>query len=74
MRRAAVRDFSEGYFRSAASPSQMGRFETAWLTLPENLAALADLPGRWIDTNTAYRRGFDVVDNKRIPQRRYIRS
>ena len=34
---------------SAASASQMGRFETAWLTRPENLAALADLPGRWID-------------------------
>ena len=34
----------------AASASQMGRFETAWLTRPENLTALADLPGRWIDT------------------------
>ena len=34
---------------SAASPSQMGRFETKWLSRPENLAALADLPGRWID-------------------------
>jgi hypothetical protein len=32
---------------SAASASQMGRFETAWLTRPENLDALADLPGRW---------------------------
>ncbi len=27
----------------------MGRFETAMLTQPENLNALADLPGRWID-------------------------
>jgi hypothetical protein len=35
---------------SAASASQMGRFETEWLALPENLAALTDLPGRWIDT------------------------
>src|SRR6516225_837210 len=35
---------------SAASASQMGRFETKWLSRPENLAALADLPGRWIDT------------------------
>ncbi len=35
---------------SAASASQMGRFETEWLTRPENLAALADLPGQWIDT------------------------
>jgi hypothetical protein len=34
---------------AAASASQMGRFETAWLTQPENLAALAALPGRWID-------------------------
>ena len=34
---------------SAASTSQMGRFETEWLTRPENLIALADLPGRWID-------------------------
>ncbi len=30
---------------TAASASQMGRFETKWLTRPENLAALADLPG-----------------------------
>ena len=34
---------------SAASASQMGRFETEWLALPENLAALTDLPGQWID-------------------------
>jgi hypothetical protein len=34
---------------SAASTTQMGRFETEWLTRPENLAALADLTGRWID-------------------------
>jgi hypothetical protein len=27
----------------------MGRFETKWLCRPENLAALADLPGQWID-------------------------
>src|SRR6516165_7666014 len=26
----------------------MGRFETEWLTRPENVTALADLPGRWI--------------------------
>jgi hypothetical protein len=25
----------------------MGRFETKWLSRPENLAALADLPGQW---------------------------
>jgi len=34
---------------SAASASQMGRFETKWLCRAENLAALADLPGQWID-------------------------
>jgi Transposase DDE domain group 1 len=34
----------------AASASQMGRFETEWLARPENLAALSDLPGDWIDT------------------------
>ena len=33
----------------AASASQMGRFETKWLSRPENLAALAELPGKWID-------------------------
>jgi hypothetical protein len=34
---------------SAASASQMGRFETKWLSRPENLAALADLTGQWIE-------------------------
>jgi hypothetical protein len=29
---------------SATAASQMGRFETQWLSRPENLAALADLP------------------------------
>ena len=33
----------------AASASQMGRFETETLALPENRAALADLNGTWID-------------------------
>ena len=31
---------------TAASASQMGRFETEWLTRPDNLTAL---PGQWID-------------------------
>jgi hypothetical protein len=35
--------------RDAASTSQMGRFETEWLASNENLAALADLSGQWID-------------------------
>ena len=34
---------------SAASPSQMGRFETQWLAAPKNFAALAHLSGQWID-------------------------
>ena len=37
----------------AASPSQMGRFETQWLAAPENLSALADLSRRWIDFRRA---------------------
>jgi hypothetical protein len=32
-----------------ASTSQMGRFETRWLTAEKNLSALADLSGQWID-------------------------
>jgi len=36
-------------FGAAASPSQMGRFETRWLTAEKNLLALADLSGQWID-------------------------
>jgi hypothetical protein len=32
---------------SAASASQMGRFERKWLS--RNLAALTDLPSQWID-------------------------
>jgi len=35
--------------KGAASASAMGRFETEMLTQPDNLAVLADLPGRWID-------------------------
>jgi len=34
---------------AADSASEMGRVETEWLTRPENLAALADLPGQGID-------------------------
>ena len=38
-----------GLDRQAASTSQMGRFETGWLTSEANIAALADLSGAWID-------------------------
>ena len=34
---------------AAASASQMGRFETKWLSRAENVSALADLLGQWID-------------------------
>ena len=33
----------------AASPAQMGRFETHCVAAEENLSALADLSGQWID-------------------------
>jgi imidazoleglycerol phosphate dehydratase HisB len=35
--------------KAAASTSQMGRFETVFLATDENLAALADFSGQWID-------------------------
>jgi hypothetical protein len=45
---------------SAASASQMGRFETKWLSRPENLTALADLPSQWVD-KVRRRRGPKTV-------------
>ena len=39
----------KGLDRRAASTSQMGRFETEWLATNENLAALINLSGIWID-------------------------
>ncbi len=41
--------------QTAASASQMGRFETEVLVQEANLSALADLPGRWIDRVPARR-------------------
>ena len=35
--------------RQAASTSQMARFETEVLTQPDNLSALLEIPGRWVD-------------------------
>jgi Transposase DDE domain group 1 len=46
---------------SAASASQMGRFETKWLSRPENLTALADLPGQWIDKVRRRRSSKSIV-------------
>ncbi len=45
----------------AASTSQMGRFETEVLANAENLAALAELSGKWIDTVHARRPTTVVV-------------
>ncbi len=39
----------KGLDRCAASTNQMGRFETEWLATEENLAALSNLSGIWID-------------------------
>ena len=41
---------------NAASASQIGRFETRWLTTEKNLSALASLSGQWIDRVHARRR------------------
>jgi hypothetical protein len=46
---------------SAASASQMGRFETKWLSRPENLSTLAGLPGQWIDKVRRWRRQKTVI-------------
>ena len=45
----------------AASASQMGRFETRWLTAEKNLSALDDLSGQWIDRVHARRPPRGVV-------------
>jgi hypothetical protein len=46
---------------SAASPSQMGRFEAQWLAADKNLLALADLSGQWIDRVHARRPPRGIV-------------
>jgi hypothetical protein len=45
----------------AASPSQMGRFETRWLATPENLRSLVDLSGYWIDRVRKCRSTGEVI-------------
>jgi hypothetical protein len=50
-----------GLDRRAASTSQMGRFETEWLTGEANLTALADLSGVWIDRVHARRPQTTIV-------------
>ena len=51
----------QGLDRAAASTSQMGRFETEWLTGEANLAALTDLCGAWIDRVCACKPQTTVV-------------
>jgi hypothetical protein len=45
----------------AASASQMGRFETRWLTAEKNRSTLADLCGQWVDRVHARRPRRGVV-------------
>ena len=52
---------SKAALSAAASPSQVGRFETRWLTAERNLAALADLSGRWIDRVHGHRPPRGIV-------------
>ncbi len=46
---------------SAASPSQVGRFEARWLAADKSLLALTDLSGRWIDCVHARRPPKGVI-------------
>jgi len=47
--------------RSAASTTQMGRFETEVLTMNENLEGLMDLPGQWVDRLRGRRRLGEIT-------------
>jgi hypothetical protein len=51
---------------SAASPSQMGRFETQWLATDINLSALTDLCGHWIDTVHSRRPPRGIFSDQRF--------
>jgi hypothetical protein len=46
---------------TAASTSQMGRFETDLLTQPGNLKVLTDLSGQWIDTLLQHKPGDQII-------------
>jgi hypothetical protein len=60
-----------GLDRRAASTSQMGRFETGWLTSDSNHAALSDLSGAWIDRVHACKPQTTIVlDMGRVEDRR----
>ena len=62
---------------AAASPSQIGRFETQWLAADKNLLALADLSGQWIDRVHARRPPRGIVldmDSRRQSDSRRTRE
>jgi hypothetical protein len=46
---------------TAASTSEIGRFETATLTTRQNLNRLMDLPGEWIDRAQRHRHLTRIV-------------
>src|SRR3954454_9244314 len=65
----------EGLARSAASGSEMGRFETEWLATEANLAALTNLSGAWIDRVHARRPPDGIIlDNLAAPQPAVLRA
>jgi hypothetical protein len=56
----------DGLDRCAASISQMGRFETAWLTSEANLAVPTELSSAWIDrVHACSPQATIVLDNDR---------
>ena len=50
-----------GRVAAHASQSQMGRFETRWLAAPEDLRALVELSGHWIDRVRASRATDEII-------------
>ncbi len=59
----------QGLDRAAASTSQMGRFETEWLTGEANLAALTDLSGAWIVEVEGYKYTIRLPANSVLQER-----
>jgi len=56
--------------KDAASENSMGRFETEMLTLKENLGALSEINGRWVEraiNKTSYRRIILDMDSSESP-------
>ncbi|HUU28823.1 MAG TPA: IS1380 family transposase [archaeon] len=56
--------------KNAASTNTMGRFETEMLTLKENLGALSEINGRWVEraiNKTSYRRIILDMDSSESP-------